>query len=144
MEKATGLTIEKIAVINSNILFLIYDHSALHLTLQDQKASAILASHGYPPDISPEEKIRYLSQRMSQDAFPHEIGIFLGYPPEDVIAYTENAGRNSTCCRYWKAYGNAEKAREIWAQIDEAQSYAVDVLRNFPPIHIAANMLKAQ
>ena len=44
--------------------------------------------------------------------FPHEIGVFLGYPLEDVIGFIENQGRNYTCSGYWKAYGDPQEARK--------------------------------
>lgn len=44
--------------------------------------------------------------------YPHEIGIFLGYPLEDVVGFIENRGWNYTCCGCWKAYGDPAAARE--------------------------------
>ena len=47
---------------------------------------------------------------MEQD-YPHEIGLFLGYPLSDVIGFIENKGWNYTCCGCWKSYGDPEKAQ---------------------------------
>ena len=47
----------------------------------------------------------------SQD-FPHEIGLFLGYPFEDVQGFIQNRGCNCRLCGYWKVYANeCEKKR---------------------------------
>jgi hypothetical protein len=75
--------------------------------------------------------------------FPHEIGVFLGYPAEDVLGFIINEGRNYVCCRHWKVYHDIERAQEMFRRIDEAHSYALDVLRDWKPIHIAAKLLKA-
>lgn len=48
-----------------------------------------------------------LARRLeTQSEFPHEIGVFLGYPLRDVIGFIENRGRNFTCCGFWKSYGD--------------------------------------
>lgn len=53
-----------------------------------------------------------LSFRFCQGGeYPHEIGLFLGYPLSDVKGFIENKGWNYTCCGYWKVYGDPEKAQ---------------------------------
>lgn len=47
---------------------------------------------------------------LEQD-YPHEIGLFLGYPLADVIGFIENKGWNYTCCGCWKSYSDPEKAQ---------------------------------
>ena len=48
-----------------------------------------------------------LSARLAlQGEFPHEIGLFLGYPLRDVVGFIENQGKNFTCCGMWKSYGD--------------------------------------
>ena len=45
--------------------------------------------------------LRQLSNRLClEHDFPHEIGIFLGYPLEDVVGFIENQGKNYTCSGY--------------------------------------------
>lgn len=44
------------------------------------------------------------------DEFPHEIGLFLGYPPEDVSGFIENRPGSCKLTGIWKVYGNAEEA----------------------------------
>ena len=53
-----------------------------------------------------------LSRRLCvEERYPHEIGVFLGYPLEDVVGFIENRGWNYTCCGYWKVYGDPEPAK---------------------------------
>lgn len=42
--------------------------------------------------------------------FPHEIGLFLGYPLDDVIGFVENSGKGCICSGCWKVYCNAGEA----------------------------------
>lgn len=58
---------------------------------------------------------------MDLKAFPHEIGVFLGYPIEDVIGFINNKGCNFKCCGYWKVYGDKEKAIKEFARYDKCR-----------------------
>lgn len=48
--------------------------------------------------------------------FPHEIGIFLGYPVDDVIGFIENKGQNCKCTGCWKVYCNECEAAKTFAR----------------------------
>ena len=52
--------------------------------------------------------------RTEGGCFPHEIGLFLGYPPEDVAGFIANNARNCKCCGCWKVYGDEAKAKETF------------------------------
>ena len=54
----------------------------LRARLARPEAAQMLARAGYPAGM--EAMLRTLSLRLSGEEFPHEIGLFLGYPPEDV------------------------------------------------------------
>ena len=57
------------------------------------------------------------------ESFPHEIGIFLGYPAEDVRGFVENGGCNYKLCGCWKVYGSVESARRKFAAYDRCREY---------------------
>ena len=79
--------------------------------LGDPRARRLLADRGYPLH-SMNRCICTLSSRVkAADQFPHEIGLFLGYPPEDVEGFVENNAANFKCIGAWKVYGNEEKAK---------------------------------
>ena len=70
-----------------------------------------LESCGYQRGAT-EFLLQQLSGRLClEQAYPHEIGLFLGYPLSDVIGFIENRGWNYTCCGCWKSYGDPEKAQ---------------------------------
>lgn len=61
-----------------------------------------------------DELINELSARVySCGGFPHEIGLFLGYPIDDVISFIENKGKNFKCCGCWKVYHDEDNAKDI-------------------------------
>ena len=50
------------------------------------------------------------------EGFPHEIGVFLDYPLEDVVGFIENAGQNYKCSGCWKVYCNECETRKLFAK----------------------------
>jgi hypothetical protein len=50
----------------------------------------------------------------STEQFPHEIGLFLGYPLGDVKGFIANQGSNCKCCGCWKVYTDANYAQVLF------------------------------
>jgi hypothetical protein len=84
---------------------------------------AFLAGQGYPRSAPLFVLLDYLSKRCIRDDFPHEIGIFLGYPVEDVRGFVAHKGRNYKLCGYWKVYGDVEKAKKCFRRYDACREY---------------------
>ena len=51
------------------------------------------------------------------DEFPHEIGLFLGYPIEDVVGFIRYAGKGCKLSGLWKVYGDAEAASRLFDRL---------------------------
>ncbi len=64
---------------------------------------------------------RFTSFREKQGYFPHEMGLFLGYPPEDVKGFIENKGRHALCAGYWKVYRNPAEKQRLFRGFDRAK-----------------------
>ena len=58
--------------------------------------------------------------------FPHEVGVFLGYPICDIKGFLENKGERYLHSGYWKIYGNLEETRKKFLSYDEARETAID------------------
>ena len=75
---------------------------------------SILKECGYCR-ISTQDCIAHLKKRLSEgNGFPHEIGLFLGYPPEDVRGFIQNKALGHKVSGYWKVYGDEQKARNTF------------------------------
>lgn len=59
------------------------------------------------------------------DDFPHEIGIFLGYPLADVTGFIKNKGRNYLLCGMWKVYRQEETAATAFQYYRRMKEQAV-------------------
>lgn len=58
--------------------------------------------------------IDHLKSRIQKENFPHEIGIFLGYPYEDVTGFIKNKGSKFIANGYWKVYDKKEQKLKIF------------------------------
>lgn len=54
--------------------------------------------------------------------FPHEVGIFLGYPLDDVIGFIENKGHNCKFTGCWKVYCNECEAARTFALFKKCEA----------------------
>lgn len=64
---------------------------------------------------------RYMAHMEKKAGFPHEMGLFLGYPAEDVRGFLENSGRNFLYAGYWKVYENKAEKMQLFQQFDQAK-----------------------
>ena len=99
----------------SRALVLFYRADVLDGILRQRDAQTLLRRYGYRPSDSLSAMLGRLRRRMQLYAgagkdFPHEIGLFLGYPPHDVRGFIEHKGRGFLCCGLWKVYDDVEGA----------------------------------
>ena len=69
--------------------------------------------------------IRYQEHMDGLRAFPHEIGLLLGYPPVDVAGFMENNGERFLYSGYWKVYGNLTETLKVFEQYDRARENVI-------------------
>jgi hypothetical protein len=53
--------------------------------------------------------------------FPHELGLILGYPPEDVKGFIQNKGSAYLYSGYWKVYKDLERSLQTFARYEKAK-----------------------
>lgn len=109
-----GVVLTTLRVRDGRALMYVYREAELKCTLQNEAHQMFLRAWGYQ-DFSLEAVLAQLRSRLSgEDEFPHEIGVFLGYPLQDVIEYIRNEGRNCLCCGCWKVYTDECYARRMF------------------------------
>lgn len=107
---AKGVKIIPLRHSNERCLLYVFRPSALIGDLADEQARQILRDSGYK-SCKPSECIGRLLKRVKfSEEFPHEIGLFLGYPPEDVRGYMMDGGRCPKCTGCWQVYGDESSA----------------------------------
>ena len=111
-------------------LVMVYRAKELEEHLRSKEVSDYLREFGYRRDDFISNLIR-LHQRMNgfynkMKEFPHEVGVFLGYPICDIKGFLENKGERYLHSGYWKIYGNLEETRKKFLSYDEAREIAID------------------
>lgn len=124
-----GLKLKILCTCQNRALVLLYNEILLERQLEGAEQKAILQQYGYHEMQTLEFKLNRLADRIQHESqFPHEIGVFLGYPAEDVIGFIENKGENYKLCGYWKVYGNAEKAKRTFENYDKCRNFLCNKL----------------
>ncbi len=117
----SGVKITLLRTSNNSALIYLYREDMLIKDMADPSAKKILLQYGYN-DFNVAKVLKRLSSRLCEyEEFPHEIGLFLGYPPKDVEGFICNGGKNCTLCRYWKVYGEKEEALQRFARYDKCK-----------------------
>ena len=110
-----GLRAIPLKITEKNVLIYLYRPDRLREDLSCSEAKEILRSKGYSCN-SVESDIAHLIKKIGcNSSFPHEIGLFLGYPPIDVKGFMEDTRKGVKCVGYWKVYGDKEKAEKTFS-----------------------------
>ena len=97
-------------------LIYLYRPARLEKDLSCASCEALLSEFGYNCRGGSRCLTKLARRLKQQEDFPHEIGLFLSYPPEDVKGFIENKASNSKCVGTWKVYGNVDRAKALFAQ----------------------------
>ena len=113
-----GIRLLPLRVCKGRALIYAYRPAALVRDLSDHRARALLLQYGYLPD-HPNGWVAHLIRRLRSEAeFPHEIGLFLSYPPEDVAGFICNRSCRHKCVGCWKVYGDEQTARSTFQKYE--------------------------
>ncbi len=120
----------KLSESEGRCLVLFYRPKELEVYLSRSENRVLIQEYGYSGMVL-HEMLERLSERVRECAgkgmdFPHEIGVFLGYPTEDVKGFIENEGKKYLMIGYWKVYSDLAGARMIFKRYDRAKNCAVN------------------
>ena len=110
-----GVCVRVIAERCGRSFIYVYRDDALQKLIAEPEIRHFLAAYGYT-DFSTDSALAYMTARIRKcHCFPHEVGLFLGYPLEDVKGFIINGGRNSKFTGYWKVYGDVTECEKRFA-----------------------------
>lgn len=98
----------------SCVLVMVYRKCVLENHLNNKDMNEFLQSCGYPGRAALKDYIRFLRKRLSENSFPHEIGVFLGYPLNDITGFINHRDDGCLLTGEWKVYGDVKKAEELF------------------------------
>lgn len=93
---------------DQDCLIYLYHHTRLQSCLSSPVIQHHLAVNGYT-DFEVDQVLATLSHRLKSSSFPHEIGLFLGYPLRDVLAFSQ--GKPCKVKGYWCVYCRAKQCQ---------------------------------
>lgn len=117
-----GLRVIPLRCGEKRALIYLYRPTRLKRDLAEERACAILSACGYPVKSTGYCLARLRARLAAEEEFPHEIGLFLGYPPEDVQGFMEKRTACAGCVGCWKVYGNEEQARKTFEKFRKCTS----------------------
>lgn len=113
---ARGISVAVLQEETESALVYVYRASYLRQDWEHPGVAEFLAAYGYDAAAPVAENLDRLRIRLAESNFPHEIGLFLGYPLADVQGFIAHCGRNYRLCGCWKVYGDPCFAQRCFAK----------------------------
>ncbi|AEM21412.1 hypothetical protein Bint_0783 [Brachyspira intermedia PWS/A] len=115
---------------DNKVIVYVYNKKRLEEYILNDDVFDFLELYGYEAkDVY--KCIELLKYRMQNNKdFPHEIGIFLGYPLMDIYGFINNYGKNSLHTGYWKVYHNKNEAIKTFNRYNECRSFYINTFLN--------------
>lgn len=109
-----GLSITVLRSRRGRKLLYLFRPKQLKALLEDSGHAEFLNRNGYSELSVPAAIKRLRTHFENSEGFPHEVGLFLGYPIEDVVGFIEHCGENCKYCDLWKVYGDVDEAKRLF------------------------------
>ncbi len=109
-----GLRIIPLRCEAGRCLIYMYRPEALLRCLSNRECREILRQEGYTGNSLGQDIGQLIHRFRTGEQFPHEIGIFLDYPVEDVKGFICHAGKCYKAAGYWKVYGDVAAACRLF------------------------------
>lgn len=130
--KSSGISYYLLLESEDKATFLVYREDALKAYLMQDRVCQSLKSFGYK-NLALSSVLQCFCEQYTacikeMAEFPHEMGLLLGYPVEDVEGFIKNKGDKYLYCGYWKVYGHVEEKRILFEKFEEARKSLIQFL----------------
>ena len=124
------LTYNVINISDGGIRIIFINKISLSNVLNNKKCLNFLKFIGYPSEYNIDIYINILINKLNSKDFPHEIGIFLGYPLKDVVGFMGYGNYKFCKTRYWRVYGDESISDKICNTFINDRSKMKSLLEN--------------
>ena len=120
--RGKGVKLTILRLYDGKALLYVYRPDELEQALRNQDIRCFLTNCGYErfDGVGALQTLRDHLKDMAD--FPHEIGVFLGYPLADVLGFIENCGKNCLACGCWKVYSNLGFAQKTFKRFEKCKT----------------------
>mgnify|MGYP003371400528 CR=1 FL=1 len=110
----------------NKMLIYVFRPELLKKDMENDMTCSIMRELGYCCGDVGKCIMRLIERIDEAEVFPHEVGMFLGFPPEDVCGFIQNKAKNFKFAGYWKVYGDEEKARRTFERYKKCSEIYAD------------------
>jgi hypothetical protein len=122
---------------------LFYDRPELEKVLANKANQAFLSNFGYSSAWNAEQFLDELRKRFCGKEFPHEIGVFLGYPLKDVSGFIE---KSPECVPVpngmWRVFGSPNESLHLMWKYRFAEDIGRYVIKKYRNIEQSIDKLQ--
>lgn len=119
---------------DEKITYLLFKRQELERVIKDEDVWKIFRSNGYKTlhigKILRTFQLRYEDYVNGNIEFPHEMGLLLEYPVEDVVGFVDNKGKNFLYSGYWKVYKNMKEKVKLFRKFEVAEETLIHMVSN--------------
>lgn len=130
----TEISFYRLIQTRTKTTFLLFRRNELEEFLSDENVKNVFIRAGYKSlqigKILRTFSLRYEAYIQGDKSFPHEMGLLLGYPVEDVVGFVENNGKNFLYSGYWKVYENQKDKVKLFDKFKVAEETLIHLLSN--------------
>ena len=130
--KESELTIYPLGIHAGKITVFLYHRERLEKFFSGESVLALLHEIGYIDtdlkQVLPVFRTHYQQYLKEKKVFPHEMGLLLGYPPEDVKGFIHNQGKNYLYSGYWKVYDRPHEKIRLFQKYEHSREKLIQLL----------------
>lgn len=128
----SGISYYKMLQTDEKVTFLLFRRKQLEEFLYREEIRDFFWQQGYRGFrfgyILKTFQTRYAAYMKERGIFPHEMGLLLGYPLEDVKGFMENEGKYFLYAGYWKVYENMAEKLKLFRKFEVAKETLISLI----------------
>jgi len=125
-----ALQTKEIRELNGRMQVIFYQREKLDLVLRQKPVQEFLITMNYPKQYSLDAYLSLLKHRIISLKFPHEVGVFLGYPLKDVLGFMGLLPLPYKRTQGWRIYGDEPPSNEVYEKYRQARSIMRKLAKN--------------
>ena len=112
------------------LIILIYNEKKLENYVLKKENKEFLLQLGYCNEGDINDHLLKLKERYKQFNCPHELGVFLGFPLNDVKDFMNCKEKKCLTCGYWLVYNDLHEAKKTFHKYDKVKEHTVSYILN--------------